>query len=94
MAEKTRIISANDMHVLMTQCLDAAKEIHIAMCLFDDDHYAQRNLGDAMHAVLVGATQCMHLHRSEKFRLATTEDEEAEGHTPSLTQPGQDAEAK
>ena len=36
--ERLRVISANDMHILMTKCLDAAREIHIAMCLFDDDH--------------------------------------------------------
>lgn len=71
----TRTISANDLHVIMTQCLDAAKEIHIAMCLFDDNHFAQRNLNDAMHAALVGATQCLHLHRSDKHRLAEVEPE-------------------
>lgn len=68
--QPTRIISDNDMHVLMTQFLDAAKEIHIAMCLFDDNHHAQRNLNDALHAMLVGATQCLHLHRSDKHRIA------------------------
>src|SRR5262245_22299655 len=41
---KTRTISANDMQILMTQCLDAAREIHLAMCLFDDDHQAQSHL--------------------------------------------------
>ena len=63
---KTRIVSANDLHVIWTQCLDAAREIHIAMCLFDDDHRAQTNLNEAMHAALVGAEQCRQLHAGEK----------------------------
>ena len=70
MTDKTRIISANDMHVIMTQCLRAAEEIQIAMCLFSDDHIAQRNLNTALSHVLTGAEQCNHLHRSEKFRIA------------------------
>lgn len=63
MADKIRNISANDMHVIMTQCLDAAKKIHIAMCLFDDNHAAQAHLNDAMHSALIGAEQCRQLHR-------------------------------
>lgn len=66
----TRVISANDMHVLMTKCLDAARGVHVAMCLFDDDHAAQRHLNDALHAALIGAEQCRQLHGSKKRRLA------------------------
>jgi hypothetical protein len=68
--ERLRVISANDMHVLVAQYLDAAREIHIAMCLFDDDHVAQENLNSAMHSVLTGAEQCRQLHQSEKRRVA------------------------
>jgi hypothetical protein len=69
MTEMTRIISANDMHVIWTQCLDAADKIHIAMCLFDDDHAAQLHLNAAMHAALIGAEQCRQLHANSKRRL-------------------------
>ncbi len=68
MSDKTRVVSANDLHVLMTQCLDAAKSIHIAMCLFDDDHHAQSNLNEALQSALVGAEQCRQLHASAKVR--------------------------
>ena len=57
MADVYRTISANDLHVIMTQFLDAAKDVHIAMCLFDDEHAAQKNLNGAMHSVLIGAGQ-------------------------------------
>lgn len=65
----TRVISANDMHVIMTQYLNAANEIHIAMCLFDDNHMAQSHLNTAMHSVLIGAEQCRQLHISPKLTL-------------------------
>ena len=68
--KRSRVISANDMHVLMTQCLSAAREIHIAMCLFDDDHAAQAHLNTAMHSALIGAEQCRQLHSTGKTRLA------------------------
>lgn len=61
-----RTISANDMHVIMTQFLSAATEIHTAMCLFDDNHFAQSRLNKAMHSVLIGAAQCCQLHGSVK----------------------------
>lgn len=70
MSDKTRVISANDLHVIMTQCLDAARDIHIAMCWLDDDHAAQAKLNNAMHAALVGAEQCRQLHKSKKERIA------------------------
>lgn len=72
--DRTRVISANDMHVIMTQCLNAAFEIHLAMCLFDDDHAAQANLNSAMHSALIGAEQCRQLHKSPKRRLAIKDD--------------------
>lgn len=68
--DRTRVISANDMHVIMTHCLSAAAGIHTAMCLFDDDHHAQSYLNDAMHSALIGAEQCRQLHKSPKVRLA------------------------
>lgn len=67
--DPTRIISANDMHVITSQFLSAAKSIHIAMCRFDDDHAAQEFLGDALSSVLIGAEQCQKLHASKKHRL-------------------------
>lgn len=76
MTEQRRI-SDNDMHVILTQFLDAARSIHIAMCLFDDDHRAQGNLNEAMHSVLIGAEQCRQLHKSIKFRIALPGDEGA-----------------
>ena len=69
--DRSRAISANDMHVIMTQCLDAARYIHIAMCRFSDDHAAQEYLNNAMHAALVGAEQCRQLHKSAKYRFAS-----------------------
>ncbi|SDD93442.1 hypothetical protein SAMN05216337_101783 [Bradyrhizobium brasilense] len=75
---RTRIISANDMHVITTQFLSAAQHIHVAMCRFPDDHAAQEELNAALHNVLIGAEQCRQLHESEKRRLATvlSEDEQ------------------
>jgi hypothetical protein len=72
----TRVISTNDMHVLMTSCLNAADNIHTAMCLFDDDHAAQKHLNSALHAVLTGAEQCRQLHESAKLRIAEPEIDE------------------
>lgn len=74
---KSRVISANDMHVIMTQCLNTAREIHTAMCLFNDDHAGQAYLNAAMHSALIGAEQCRQLHASVKRRLAidTTEND-------------------
>lgn len=73
MTDKTRIISANDMHVITTMCLNAAKEIHTAMCLFGDDHAAQSHLNSALHSALNGVEQCRQLHGSKKVRIATAE---------------------
>jgi hypothetical protein len=75
MSDPVRIISANDMHVIMTQCLNAAEKIHIAMCLFDDNHRAQGSLNEAMHAALIGAEQCRQLHQSKKHMLAPPPEE-------------------
>lgn len=74
----TRVISANDMHVLMTSYLDAAQNIHIAMCRFADDHQSQEYLNKALHAALSGAEQCRQLHGSAKVRIAEPPDDEAE----------------
>jgi hypothetical protein len=75
MSGKTRIISANDLHVITTQCLAAAKEIHTAMCLFDDEHFAQKHLNAAFHSAMVGAEMCRQIHKSEKVRIAEPETE-------------------
>lgn len=72
--DRTRIISANDLHVITTQFLNAATKLHIAMCRFSDDHAAQEYLNDAMHNVLIGAEQCRQLHGSQKHRLAPEEN--------------------
>jgi hypothetical protein len=79
--EKSRVISANDLHVITTQFLDAARQIHVAMCLFSDDHAAQANLNDAMHSALIGAGVCRQIHASEKrkFMTASTTHEHEEG---------------
>lgn len=69
MNEKTRIISDNDMHILMSNFLDGARELHTAMCLFDDDHFAQKHLRQAMFSMIVGAQECTRLHGSVKIRL-------------------------
>ena len=73
--ERVRIISANDMHVIMTQCLNAATNIQVAMCLFGDDHSAQEYLNAALHNTLIGAEQCRQLHKSKKVRLANDVEE-------------------
>lgn len=78
MTDKTRVISENDMHVITTQFLSAARSIHIAMCLFDDNHSAQSHLNDAMHNALIGAEQCRQLHESAKQRIAPQQSEETE----------------
>lgn len=70
-----RTISDNDMHVISRQFLNAAEEIHTAMCLFSDDHAAQAHLNKAMQSVLIGAQQCNQLHRAPKVRLAKPEPE-------------------
>lgn len=67
---KSRVISANDMHVITTQFLGAARSIQIAMATLDDDHACQEWLNDAMHSVLIGAEQCRQLHQSPKERIA------------------------
>jgi imidazoleglycerol phosphate dehydratase HisB len=78
MADRTRVVSANDLHVLMTMFIDAAQSIHIAMCRFSDDHAAQEYLNKAIHSALSGAEQCRQLHGSQKFRLATETQPESE----------------
>lgn len=67
--DKTRVISANDLHVILTSFLNAAQEIQIAMCLFDDDHRAQEDLNRALGSVMAGADVCLHLHRSAKVHF-------------------------
>ena len=74
MNDPTRVISANDLHVITTQFLDAAREIHTTMCLLNDDHAAQARLNAALHAILVGAGQCRQLHASHKFRIKEDND--------------------
>lgn len=75
----TRIIASNDLHVIWTNCLDAAQKIHVAMCWFDDDHAAQSHLNSAMHSALIGAEQCRQLHSSRKHRLAPEPETEDDG---------------
>lgn len=72
--DKTRVISANDMHVIWQMCLSAANDIHTAMCRFDDDHAAQMYLNSALHSVLTGAEQCRQLHESKKIRVPEPSD--------------------
>ena len=76
----TRVISANDLHVLTTQFLSAAERIHVAMCRFDDEHAAQSFLNEAMQSVLIGATVCRQIHASPKQRIAKLgpEDDDAD----------------
>lgn len=73
---RSRIISDNDLHVITTSFINAAEQIHIAMCRFDDDHAAQRFLNSAMNSVLIGAQQCNQLHGSAKYRIADEPTEE------------------
>ena len=68
----TRMISENDMHIVMAQFLHAAENIHTAMCRVDDDHHAQEYLNHALQSVLIGAEQCRQLHKSEKKKIAAT----------------------
>lgn len=75
MAERTRVISANDLHVLLGQFLAGAEKVHIAMCLFDDDHTAQANLNGALNSMLIGAQVCAQIHGSQKHRIAAASDE-------------------
>lgn len=78
MSDKLRPISANDMHVIWTQCLNAARDIQIAMCRVDDEHAAQEYLNKAMHSALIGAEQCRQLHATGKYAspaVASSEDE-------------------
>lgn len=78
--ELTRVISNNDLHVIMTQFLTTAKDLHTAMCLFDDDHAAQKYLNSAMHSALIGAEQCRQLHKTEKQRIVVKEVFDAEAY--------------
>jgi DNA (cytosine-5)-methyltransferase 1 len=57
----SRVISDNDMHVIMTQFLIAAENIHIAMCRFSDDHVAQEYLNHALQNALIGAGRPMNV---------------------------------
>jgi hypothetical protein len=72
-AARARTISANDMHVIWTQFICSANAIHVAMCLFDDDHRAQAHLNTAMQACLIGAEQCRQLHASLKKHITPEE---------------------
>lgn len=58
MADVYRTLPPNDLHVIMTQFLDAARDIHVAMCRFDDDHAGQDFLNSALQSSLIGAEQC------------------------------------
>ncbi len=74
MTEKLRTITANDMHVILTQFLTAAERVHVAMCRFSDDHAAQRYLNEALQSVLIGAEQCRKLHATEKVAATQTQE--------------------
>jgi hypothetical protein len=65
----TRVLSENDLHVILTQFLTAAREIQIAMCLFSDDHSAQTDLNKALQSVLIGAEQCRQLHAQQRVQI-------------------------
>ena len=71
-----RRLTANDMHVVTTAFLQAATEIHIAMCLFDDDNAAQANLNRALHAVLSGAGVCREFHNAPRSPRVSIEEEQ------------------
>lgn len=81
--DKSRAISANDLHVILNQCLSAARSIHIAMCRLDDDHGAQEYLNQALQSALIGAEQCRQIHKSAKQKFAA--DGEAGTHSPEDT---------
>ncbi len=68
MADLARSISANDLHVITQNFIEAAASIHTAMCLFDDGHHAQKHLNEALQSVLTGAEQCRKLHASGSYR--------------------------
>jgi hypothetical protein len=65
----TRVVSDNDLHVVMTQFLDTARDLHIAMCLFDDNHAGQAHLNDALQSALVGAETIRTLLGRKKFKV-------------------------
>lgn len=50
-------MTRNRLHVLMTQFLDAADNIHTAMCHFDEQHAGQAYLNEALQCALVGAEE-------------------------------------
>jgi hypothetical protein len=68
--KQIRVVSANDLHVIWTELLCTATAIHVAMCLFDDDHRAQAHLNKAMQTCLIGAEQCRQLHASPKHAMS------------------------
>jgi hypothetical protein len=74
-ARPTRVLSANDLHVLTTQFLSTAEKIHIAMCRLDDDRVAQSFLNAAMHSALIGAETCRQIHASPKRRIRTASED-------------------
>ena len=82
MPAPTRIISANDLHVVTGQFLRAATEIHVAMCLFADEHAAQSTLNKALQNALIGAETCRQIHASAKHRIALPQVEDDEDPTP------------
>lgn len=78
MSERARIISTNDLHVIMGSLMNAANEVHISMCLFNEEHKAQSHLNMAMQAILSGVEQCRQLHKSAKVRIAEVGNDEQE----------------
>lgn len=48
----------NRYHVLMTQFLSAATDIHTVMCRLNADNGLQTQLNMAMQSVLIGAEEC------------------------------------
>lgn len=45
----------NHLHVILTNALNSAQEVHVGMCLFNVDHAAQKNLSDCLSANLTTA---------------------------------------
>lgn len=72
---KIRVISDNDLHVIYRCFLEAASEMHIAMCRFPNEHSAQVYLNRAMNSILDGASECNKLHNSPMQKIVSNAKE-------------------
>lgn len=70
-----RVIHPNDLHVMMTQFLDAARHIHTVMSWSGDEDLSQVKLNAAMHAALAGAEQVRQMLARPTLRLRDVEKE-------------------